>query len=500
MINSDMNNGGIYRAFILSDSSDIRIYIPGLYNNFENCPIDSDNNLNMEIFQKNKETYSKPLWCIPNLEAKRCDPVHPCWVTFENGNINRPIIMGFLGKGIKYSVGSSGVASSAGGSTELNAKKIFWFYDALGVPKINISGILGNYYVENYIDPTTVETIYDEPFNIGPKKQAAQSDWNSFTVNTVFTYYANNNVSLDKNGYMATDGKYYPGIAANSATGDLARRLIDYANKIDMNWFNLELQLMFNLQYEGSKNISQYRFMTENWNVAESSPSAAAITFAQNYEHSGISPTASGILNSKKREDSAADWYSKMGNWESELAYGYAIMKKGGYEPPSNASNFDKEIWDSASDKDMLRYEIVNGLTISNSGWAWPVPDDPNLGSPYGMRIHPITGKRKMHTGVDIGAPAGIDIIASKAGVVIHSSNANDGYGNKVIIEHDNNFKTLYAHASELCVNVGDEVIQGAVIAKVGSTGMSTGPHLHFEIHINNAHTNPMNYIVQPQQ
>lgn len=119
MINQNINNGGIYRAYILAADSDIRVYIPGLHNNSKECPVNSDGSINMEIFQKTKDTYPKPLWCVPNLEAKQHDEIHPCWITFENGDITRPIIMGFLGKGIKYSAGSnSGGSGDFSGNNE----------------------------------------------------------------------------------------------------------------------------------------------------------------------------------------------------------------------------------------------------------------------------------------------------------------------------------------------------------------------------------------------
>ena len=88
MINSNSNDGGIYRAFIMVDAEDVRLYIPALFNDYENCPIFSDGTLNMEIFQKYKDLYPTPYWCIPNLEAKQHEQVHPCWVVFENGDWN----------------------------------------------------------------------------------------------------------------------------------------------------------------------------------------------------------------------------------------------------------------------------------------------------------------------------------------------------------------------------------------------------------------------------
>ena len=118
MLNQNLNHGGIHRAFLIDFNSELRMYIPGINNNSE-CPVNKDDSLNVEIYQKNIDTYPRPLWCIPNIEAKQHDQVHPCWVVFENGDIGHPIIVGYLGKGIKYhavSVGSYGGGSGSGGS------------------------------------------------------------------------------------------------------------------------------------------------------------------------------------------------------------------------------------------------------------------------------------------------------------------------------------------------------------------------------------------------
>ena len=125
---------------------------------------------------------------------------------------------------------------------------------------------------------------------------------------------------------------------------------------------------------------------------------------------------------------------------------------------------------------------------------AWPVPGYTRITSKYEMRVHPITGQYKLHTGVDIGAPQGANFIAANDGIVVKAEK-NAAYGNMVIIDHGGGISTLYAHGSEILVSVGQTVKRGETILKVGSTGYSTGPHAHFEVRINGLTTNPLPYI-----
>jgi murein DD-endopeptidase MepM/ murein hydrolase activator NlpD len=122
----------------------------------------------------------------------------------------------------------------------------------------------------------------------------------------------------------------------------------------------------------------------------------------------------------------------------------------------------------------------------------WPVTG--RLGDGFGMRVHPISKKRAMHEGIDISAPSGRDIRASASGTVSFAGTKN-GYGKTVIINHGSGIKTLYAHASKLLVKNGQKVKKGEVIAKVGSTGRSTGPHLHFEVQVYGTPVDPLKYL-----
>ncbi|HWA82415.1 MAG TPA: peptidoglycan DD-metalloendopeptidase family protein [Fimbriimonadaceae bacterium] len=117
-----------------------------------------------------------------------------------------------------------------------------------------------------------------------------------------------------------------------------------------------------------------------------------------------------------------------------------------------------------------------------------------HLTSSFGMRYHPILHITRMHTGCDFGAPIGATIRAAAEGVVIHSSYMR-GYGNVVIIDHGGGLSTVYAHCSRIVVSDGQRVRRGQYIANVGSTGLSTGPHLHFEVRVNGKPVNPMRYL-----
>ena len=136
--------------------------------------------------------------------------------------------------------------------------------------------------------------------------------------------------------------------------------------------------------------------------------------------------------------------------------------------------------------------DSLDGVIISSG--SWPVPGYSRISSPYGYRLHPVLNIQKMHTGIDIPAPNGTPAVAIDNGTIIYAG-VQGTYGNTVMIQHDDGKVSLYAHNSKLLVSVGQRVQKGQVVSKIGSTGRSTGPHLHFEIRINGKHTNPVPYI-----
>lgn len=127
--------------------------------------------------------------------------------------------------------------------------------------------------------------------------------------------------------------------------------------------------------------------------------------------------------------------------------------------------------------------------------FAWPTPGYTTITSPFGMRLHPILKVYRLHNGMDIGAPYGASIVAVNSGVVTTASNLS-AYGETVIIDHGGGICSLYAHGSEILVEVGDIVEKGDLIMKVGSSGLSTGAHLHLGISVNGTYVDPYAFYV----
>ncbi|WP_315791955.1 murein hydrolase activator EnvC family protein [Fischerella sp. JS2] len=134
-----------------------------------------------------------------------------------------------------------------------------------------------------------------------------------------------------------------------------------------------------------------------------------------------------------------------------------------------------------------------NSVIIRGTG-MFAYPTDAPTSSPFGWRVHPILGYRRFHAGQDFAASYGSTIRAADSGTVIFAG-WYGGYGKAVIIDHGNGLTTLYGHTSELYVSEGQTVKRGQAIAAVGSTGLSTGPHLHFEVRKNGTPVDPMNYL-----
>ncbi len=187
------------------------------------------------------------------------------------------------------------------------------------------------------------------------------------------------------------------------------------------------------------------------------------------------------LMDSKANELSKVK--SDISNKESAIAE---------YEAEIKAENaaiaaLEREV---AADKAALysRYTYDGGM------FTWPCPSYTRISDNYGMRMHPTLGIQKMHNGIDLAAPSGSSILAAYKGTVV-AADYNSSMGNYIMINHGGGLYTIYMHCSSLGVSKGQDVSAGTRIGAVGSTGRSTGPHLHFGVRLNGAYVSPWNYL-----
>lgn len=207
------------------------------------------------------------------------------------------------------------------------------------------------------------------------------------------------------------------------------------------------------------------------------------------------------------RKESLDDFQNELKQQREQLARGAAMAS--GYSP-----NFDAGSWSAPSGS--VQFDFSNGLPIIPAAGSIPAPGsfpfDPSLvggsgaadshipsiwpttgvvSSPYGLRW----GGTDFHPGMDIANDMGTPIVATADGVVEYAGWNSGGYGNMVDINHGNGLMTRYGHASQVVVSVGQQVKRGQLIAYMGSTGFSTGPHVHYEVHVNGQRVNPISYL-----
>ncbi len=180
---------------------------------------------------------------------------------------------------------------------------------------------------------------------------------------------------------------------------------------------------------------------------------------------------------------------------ESAQSQKFSLMR----EEEANAKKLLAQAQAEEREAAAIEALLRGGGSSSGSGkyagtFIWPTPGNSRVTSYYGWRTHPVLGYRKFHHGIDIGAATGQPIVSSGDGVVIFSG-TRGGYGKTVMVDHGDGLVTLYAHCSSLGVGVGQAVKEGQRIAAIGSTGLSTGPHLHYEVRVNGSSRNPMDYF-----
>lgn len=188
--------------------------------------------------------------------------------------------------------------------------------------------------------------------------------------------------------------------------------------------------------------------------------------------HSATKSRLEGTMNKKERE------LAKIQDNRKELERALDELERTSREMESRIRDYQ---------------ENRGGAALGTGRLSWP-SSGRRITSPFGWRVHPVLGKKKYHSGIDISVPTGTPVHAADSGVVIFSG-WNGGYGKLVAIDHGNRISTMYGHNSVLKVSAGDRVTHGQVIALSGSTGLSTGPHIHFEVRENGHPVNPLSYL-----
>lgn len=210
-----------------------------------------------------------------------------------------------------------------------------------------------------------------------------------------------------------------------------------------------------------------------------------------------LDETKAGVLAEEQAmEELIAEKEQTIRNYESDIGNKEKAIKE--YEADIQEQKEIIEALEKAIAEEKKKILEQQGalLTYDNGPFKFPLASYTRLSDDYGYRMHPILGVKQFHNGVDLASPTGTDIYAAYDGKVVAASYSSS-MGNYIMIDHGSSLYTIYMHASKLYVKTGDIVVRGETIAAVGSTGRSTGPHLHFGVRLNGDYVSPWNYLKQ---
>ena len=275
-----------------------------------------------------------------------------------------------------------------------------------------------------------------------------------------------------------------------------------------------DMKVRIQFMYENGQ-TSYLEALLSSRNISEFLNSADYIAQIQSYDRQKLTEyqdTVVSIVNLEAQlEQEYTDLEALKSTVESNKATVAAMMR----QKESELADISGDIEDAQSDADYYAAEIqaqeeliaaikraeaekaaagVEEHPYTGGAFRWPCPSSTRVTSDYGTRVSPMSGASSNHKGIDIGASAGADIIAAADGTVTAASYSSAA-GNYVMIDHGGGLYTVYMHASSLLVSPGQTVSAGDVIAKVGSTGISTGSHLHFGVSLNGSYVSPWSYL-----
>lgn len=275
-----------------------------------------------------------------------------------------------------------------------------------------------------------------------------------------------------------------------------------------------DMKVRIQFMYENGQ-TSYLEALLSSRNISEFLNSADYIAQIQSYDRQKLTEyqdTVESFVNLEAQlEQEYTDLEALKSTVESNKATVAAMMR----QKESELADISGDIEDAQSDADYYAAEIqaqeeliaaikraeaekaaagVEEHPYTGGAFRWPCPSSTRVTSDYGTRVSPMSGASSNHKGIDIGASAGADIIAAADGTVTAASYSSAA-GNYVMIDHGGGLYTVYMHASSLLVSPGQTVSAGDVIAKVGSTGISTGSHLHFGVSLNGSYVSPWSYL-----
>lgn len=275
-----------------------------------------------------------------------------------------------------------------------------------------------------------------------------------------------------------------------------------------------DMKVRIQFMYENGQ-TSYLEALLSSRNISEFLNSADYIAQIQSYDRQKLTEYQDTVESSVNLEAQLEQEYTDLEALKSTVESNKATVAAMMRQKESELADISGDIEDAQSDADYYAAEIqaqeeliaaikraeaekaaagVEEHPYTGGAFRWPCPSSTRVTSDYGTRVSPMSGASSNHKGIDIGASAGADIIAAADGTVTAASYSSAA-GNYVMIDHGGGLYTVYMHASSLLVSPGQTVSAGDVIAKVGSTGISTGSHLHFGVSLNGSYVSPWSYL-----